>query len=204
MTSVTDAPAGAEVAQSDLRPGGWREQKKRLTRAALHDAARERVLERGLADATVEEICAAAGVSPRTFFNYFPSKAAAAVGLPDLTIGEEARARFLAGDGNPVRDLCRLLADVIGDTDVPDKSSVHELLVARPEVRRELTGWLAEVRRGLTDLAAERLPAGTARLALALVMTALGDAMESDADTDAPLADRLWERLVRMAALVGA
>jgi AcrR family transcriptional regulator len=66
------------VTQSDQ--GGLRERKKRATREALHDAALRLTLEHGLEHLTVEEISAAAEVSPRTFFNYFPGKEQAIVG----------------------------------------------------------------------------------------------------------------------------
>ncbi|TGD09834.1 TetR/AcrR family transcriptional regulator [Brevibacterium sp. S111] len=58
-----------------------RSKKARLTRSALHEAAITRVLEDGLACATVATIAADAGVSTRTFFNYFETKEDAIVGL---------------------------------------------------------------------------------------------------------------------------
>lgn len=106
---------------------GLRARKKKLTRRAIHEAALHLVSERGLDHVTAEEIAATAGVSARTFFNYFPTKDAAVLGLPpDLAdlLGEALLARpaeedlftALTGivrgwlsrmDEDPLRDLRR-------------------------------------------------------------------------------------------------
>lgn len=53
---------------------GLRDRKKAATRAALADAAAELAREHGLHEVTADAIAARAGVSTRTFHNYFASK----------------------------------------------------------------------------------------------------------------------------------
>ncbi|MET0896328.1 MAG: TetR family transcriptional regulator [Mycobacterium sp.] len=56
------------------RSPGLRERKKLRTRSTLVDAAAELCLQQGYDNTTVEQIAAAAEVSPRTFSRYFPTK----------------------------------------------------------------------------------------------------------------------------------
>ncbi|NUT47059.1 MAG: TetR family transcriptional regulator, partial [Saccharothrix sp.] len=74
---------------------GLRDRKKRQTRAALGRAAVRLVAEHGLDNVTVEDISAAADVSPRTFFNYFAGKEEALLG-PDPEVGPRLRALVVA------------------------------------------------------------------------------------------------------------
>ncbi len=75
---------------------GLRERKKHETRLAISAAALELALSRGPSHVTVEDIAEAAEVSPRTVFNYFPTKEAAMLGTdPDrrARLVEHLRAR---------------------------------------------------------------------------------------------------------------
>src|SRR3982751_5006220 len=68
-------------------PGeGLRERKKRQMRQRLSDVATELFLERGFEAVRVAEIAAACGVSEKTVFNYFPSKEALILDLPEATM----------------------------------------------------------------------------------------------------------------------
>jgi AcrR family transcriptional regulator len=84
------------VGTEDGTRTGLRERKKRETRAALSWAAVRLTVERGFDHVRVEDIAEAAGVSPRTFNNYFSSKAEAIVARHldrSLRVAEELRRR---------------------------------------------------------------------------------------------------------------
>jgi len=58
----------------DPVPLGLRERKKQETHGRILEVARALFEEKGFEAATVDEICAQAGVSQKTFFNYFATK----------------------------------------------------------------------------------------------------------------------------------
>ena len=86
-----------------------REQRKRETSRALTDEARRLTTEHGFAGFTVEELCAAVGVSRRTFFNYFESKENAVFGFTAIDSRQEALENaFVAETGDLLDDFIRL------------------------------------------------------------------------------------------------
>src|SRR5215470_9587187 len=89
-------------------PVSLRERKKAATRRLLRRAALDLVAERGLANVTVEDIAEAADVSPRTFFNYFPSKEAALFGGSDPDRADRLRKRVASeAPGEPALSALR-------------------------------------------------------------------------------------------------
>ena len=162
MTIAGTAPA--TEAQVSLR-----ERKKLATRRLLRRAALELVSERGLANVTVEDIAEAADVSPRTFFNYFPSKEAVLFG------GEPDRAAVLregiatGAPGQPAIDALRtvLVADAealaaelrsLGGNPV---DWVRRMRMARsdPLVRAAHAGQMAMIERAIAEGLTARLGA---------------------------------------------
>jgi len=106
---------------------GLRERKRRATFRAIQVAAVDLATQHGVDRVTVDDISRVADISPRTFFNYFPSKEAALVGegpqLPDA----EAVARFVAAGPEPLlRSIATFLAQA---TELAAED--HELLAAR-------------------------------------------------------------------------
>ncbi len=73
----------------------------RRTRRALITGARRLTAAHGLDGFTVEQLCAEAGISRRTFFNYFASKDDAVLGTPARDPLEAFGEQFVAGGRDP-------------------------------------------------------------------------------------------------------
>ena len=129
------------VAAERLENG--RERNKRATRRALRTATLEFGLDRGLAEVTIDEIAERAGVSPRTFFNYFDTKEDAA--LIELFMVTDEDLSVFASSGKAAgawADLGRMfVADVKrAERDGPDLACYMRLHAAHPVLRARQLG----------------------------------------------------------------
>jgi AcrR family transcriptional regulator len=116
------------------------------------------VLERGLADVTVEDIAEAAGISPRTLFNYFPSKRSAVIAGPEPP-SAEAVERFVADRTRPVLDgLQTLLAESVADWS--EVLRRRQAVRTYPELIPVLHERVATFEAVLVDAVARRLSVG--------------------------------------------
>jgi len=133
-TPATASPAGETRAS-------LRERKKLATRRALRRAAFDLVTERGFAHVTVEDIAQAADVSPRTFFNYFPSKEAALFGTDPERIPMLRERLVRTAPGQPALAALRLIM-------VSDARTVADEL---RELGGDPAGWLRRMKSAHTD-----------------------------------------------------
>ena len=136
-----------------------REAKRRAVRTALSDAARHLVLERGLDEVTVEDIAGAAGLSTRTFFNYFPSKDDAIIGLEPTLITEfTASLRDRPGTETPAQALHAVIFDRADPDSVPRLWEQHNELVHRhPALFPRYLAYMAEIESEVAAVIAERI-----------------------------------------------
>ena len=153
------------------------------TRAAIRAAALTLTRERGYSAMTVDDVATLAGVSRRTVFNHFSSKAdLLVVGLepPEPEVVEA----FINGSGSLLEDLGVLLAS--GAEAVESERgwllSFPEIVRDNPEIERTIHERLRAIAVSLTDAASRRL--GTepddsrARAVVALAMAIQRSAMD--------------------------
>lgn len=154
-------------------PEHGRERRKRLTRRALRAATLHLGLEHGLAEVSVDAIASRAGVSPRTFFNYFETKEDAALIELFTVPADELAALAAGGSGAGVwAELTRLFAadvDRAGQVgpDLPRYMALHE---RHPALQGRQLARFARFEAELADAIAARLGAGPAGRLRAEVM----------------------------------
>ncbi|MGO1053112.1 TetR/AcrR family transcriptional regulator [Crossiella sp. CA198] len=175
---------------------GLRERKKAATRDALSWAAIKLAVERGLENVLVEDIAAEAGVSARTFNNYFGSKAEAiasrhlerarqiAVRFRECPAGQPLWAALTESVLGHFRELEQKPPDPVWQAGVrlmtADPSLTGEFLKASAQADHEFALAIAE--RTGTDLGHDLYP----RLVASAVSSAIGVATEIWMHSDPP------------------
>jgi AcrR family transcriptional regulator len=159
--SVTSASPETEA------PASLRERKKLATRRLLRRVALELAAERGLANVTVEDIAEAADVSPRTFFNYFPSKEAVMFGGDPERAAELSKRVATYAPGQPALDALRAVLAEDSESMAEELRSLggdpadwlRRMKVARtdPHVRAAHAASMALIERAIAEGLAARL-----------------------------------------------
>jgi AcrR family transcriptional regulator len=153
---TTDDEASAAGAPASLR-----QRKRERTRAALIAAALELFERQGYEATTIDQIAAAADVSPRTFFRYFSTKEEVALGDD---VGPEIIG-LLAGrpaDEPVLESVRRVVADSLGLVSDEDRAALLarlQIVYRTPSLRARrwefqlemgrMSGAILAVRRGL-------------------------------------------------------
>ena len=143
---------------SQDRPCGLRERKKARTRAAIREHALRLFRENGYQRTTVEQIAAAAEVSPSTFFRYFPTK-------EDLVLQDDMDTRMIEAFErqppglSPVAAVRAAIREAFSSYTEADLEMVREtttLTMTVPEVRARAMDEFARTIAVIADALAKR------------------------------------------------
>ena len=135
-----------------------RERKKARTRASLREHALRLFREQGYPATTVEQIAAAAEVSPSTFFRYFPTK-------EDVVIQDDMDARlFAAFERQPpglapvpaIRAALREVAASFSPFEWQQLREASELQLTVPEIRARMLDDINRMIHAMSEVLAKR------------------------------------------------
>jgi AcrR family transcriptional regulator len=138
---------------------GLRERKKAETRRALSSAALRLAEAHGPDRMTVEAIAEAAGVSPRTFFNYFSSKEDAVMGVNPSEPSDLLDDLVARPDGEPALEALRQMALAAAarlEAQADELWARHNLTLRYPALAVRRAARYAEVERSLAEEIARR------------------------------------------------
>lgn len=135
-----------------------RDRKRAETWAALHAAAANRALSEGIEGVTVEVVAEEAGVSTRTFFNYFPCKEDAVLGLKEPSVEPEMLAAFDI-EGDLLGEVSRLMLAVVrsiqgGDDSAELRGRIYE---AYPQLRHRRYQYILKVEQLVLETVTSQL-----------------------------------------------
>ncbi|WP_344884537.1 TetR/AcrR family transcriptional regulator [Zhihengliuella alba] len=129
-----------------------RERHRRDTWKAIHDEAYAIAAEAGPAAVTIEAVAERAGISRRTFFNYFATKEDAILGVRPPAIDPGDLEAFRTGGEDLLTRAVRLLAGTLALASL-DGSFVRrrELVRKHPELRDRSVRLVADIERQVAE-----------------------------------------------------
>jgi AcrR family transcriptional regulator len=195
---------------------GLRERKKARTRAAIKEHAFRLFREQGYEDTTVDQIAAAAEVSPSTFFRYFPTK-------EDVVLQDDMDVRvFEAADRQPpdlppVAVIRAALREVAASFTAAEWEQFREATVLQmtvPEVRARALEEMNRMLQQMADTLAKRTGRAPDDMAVRTFAGAVLGVMMStslpylepleSASAGAPITADIFERMDEALALLEA
>lgn len=184
-----------------------RERRRRQTALDIQLATLDLITSHGLADVTTEMIAQRAGISARTFFNYYANKESAAVGNPP-EFSPEAVNRFLAETGPLSAGIVGLLRDQVimlaEQRDAIDR--LFSVLRANPQLLILLDENLHRLWGSLANLLQQRLGPGRegeAALLADLLLAAVRNTMRMWVRDDIREIDKVVETVITRLRHVG-
>ena len=190
----------------DNKPqGSLRERKKARTRASIREHALRLFRAQGYDDTTVEQIAAAAEVSPSTFFRYFPTK-------EDVVLRDNLDDRMFEAflrqppSMTPIAALRAAMREGIATLTPAEWEEFREALalgMAVPEVRARMMDELTRTIEAAVDALAKRTGRPRDDLAVrvwagavfGVIMTVMGPETYSEGNVDVRSFERIDEAL---------
>jgi AcrR family transcriptional regulator len=191
-----------------------RSERKVATASRLTTLARRLTAERGLNGFTIEELCDEVGVSRRTFFNYFPSKEEAVVGVDETEQAERFARDFLelGARGWPavVDDLVRIAVEHVRETEhsLTEHAAFITAIGREPRLLARFMSVTREREQQLAELVAAREGVPTSdprtRAAVQVVATVMRSAGERilDPSGDGDFAAAIIDSLAALRAVL--
>jgi len=163
---------------------GLRERKKQKTKASIQREALRLFKRRGYDETTIEDIAAAAEISPSTFFNYFPTK-------EDVVIYDEYDPMMFsilteAPAGETLRQSIRRVLDAFAVVVQNDREDILErsrLVLEVPELRARIWEELEKARDLFAGVIASRVGRDASDFEVQVVgMTLVGIAFQASVE----------------------
>jgi AcrR family transcriptional regulator len=148
---------------TETTPQSIRERTRRIAQAELTLVAQDLFLEHGYDDTTVDQIAAAAGMSKRTFFRYFPSKDDLVIGKYDLFGDRLAQALDDRPVGEPVWESLRRMFDITlgyvqNDRERARNDAMERIVRSSPQLNARYLDRMQRIQDLLTGRVAGRMP----------------------------------------------